>query len=613
MTYLIEPALSHSYDELLDESGAQGHVNETDLQLLTPPAPLHNSPGSMVFSKEIESDTTSDLHEMSSLLRRLEVKSNIISGSCDHNGGILTSKDGDLELTIPKGAIKKGDSVEFCISTHLYRPFVLPSRCLGNLASPFYWIGVTGLYRFQKPIQVEFEHFAVVTACDPSHYQLLTCEDDDISHIMRPVDCELRFDNESRCTFYTDHFCSYCLYHKCKDPMISRIGAFFLKPKNFQILDQFTVEIWFSFIISHCLKRNEELYTSKGMILDYDGSSIFEASCDKSSTSYFALTYVQKHNGWDMIHLRFSEIRTKEVNFYSYYTNTKELKAHENKSLFPPRFVVNVIKEPECKAGLNTDIIITCNTEETESVKFKLYVPASAMSIKICPSIPKDNSLLSLAYHDCDKNKPELKDLVANFSTKISTCWKDIALQLKIPKHKVDAIEINHPNRVENMCHEMLGFWLQTQISPCWCNFAGALSTVGLNDVAEEAKTYLQTSYSDTISTNVTAALNACESSLKDKENTPNLHQLERYLKNIPESDLNFFILNLLPKSSALNVIKSIRRSGGSKVEKMSSIGKVFLKEKDPSWTKVYRALKEVETTECDSLADIIEACCLPV
>ena len=217
MSDRLEPALSHSYDTLLDESGAQGHVNNTDLELVTPP--LHNSLGSMVFSKETESDAASNLHEMSSLLRRLEVESNIVSGSCDHNGGILTSKDGDLELTIPKGAIKKGDSVEICISTHLYRPFVLPSHCLANLASPFYWIGVTGSYHFQKPIQVEFEHFAVVTACDPLHYQLLTCEDDDASHIMRPVNCELRFDNESHCTFYTDHFCSYCLHHKCKDPI----------------------------------------------------------------------------------------------------------------------------------------------------------------------------------------------------------------------------------------------------------------------------------------------------------------------------------------------------------------------------------------------------------
>ena len=86
----------------MDEEGAQGYVNVTDLELLTPPVNVHtpsphNSRGSIVLSKETETDTTSDLYEMSSLLKKLDVKSNIISGSCDHNGGILISKDGDLK------------------------------------------------------------------------------------------------------------------------------------------------------------------------------------------------------------------------------------------------------------------------------------------------------------------------------------------------------------------------------------------------------------------------------------------------------------------------------------------------------------------------------------
>ena len=38
--------------------------------------------------------------------------SHAISGLCDHNGGVLTSKNGDLKLTIPEGAIKDGDSVK---------------------------------------------------------------------------------------------------------------------------------------------------------------------------------------------------------------------------------------------------------------------------------------------------------------------------------------------------------------------------------------------------------------------------------------------------------------------------------------------------------------------
>ena len=205
----------------------------------------------------------------------------------------------------------------------------------------------------------------------------MTCEDDDVSHVMRPVNCELKFDYESHCIFYTDHFCSYCLYHKCEDPIINRISAFFLKPK---ILDQFTVEIWFSFPISHCLKRNEELYTSKGMILDSDG--IFEASCDKDSTSYFALNYDKYVKGWCVGHFRSTEVQTKIINFYNLYTSVEDLLAHEENELFPPRFVINVIKQPGCTADLDVNINVSlCKAQGKKSVDsamFRLVVPVSA-------------------------------------------------------------------------------------------------------------------------------------------------------------------------------------------------------------------------------------------
>ena len=208
--------------------------------------------------------------------------SHAISGSCDHNGGVLTSKDGDLKLTIPEGAIKEGDLVTLSLASDLYGPFVLPSKRQADVVSPYYWIGVTGSYHFQKPVQVSFQHFAVVTACDPSHYQLLCCEDYDDSYTMRPdVGCSLRLtvqDDISWCTFNTDGFCSYCLFPGCEDPIINRIAAIYLKTQDSHC---FTREIWFSFPISQCLERNKELYTKKGMVLDHKYNHIFEAPCDK--------------------------------------------------------------------------------------------------------------------------------------------------------------------------------------------------------------------------------------------------------------------------------------------------------------------------------------------
>ena len=309
--------------------------------------------------------------------------SHAISGSCDHNGGVLTSKDGDLKLTIPEGAIKEGDLVTLSLASDLYGPFVLPSKRQADVVSPYYWIGVTGSYHFQKPVQVSFQHFAVVTACDPSHYQLLCCEDDDDSYTMRPdVGCSLRFtvqDDISWCTFNTDDFCSYCLFPGCEDPVINRIAAIYLKTQDSHC---FTTEIWFSFPISQCLERNKELYTKQGMVLYHKCNHIFEAPCDKSSTYFFTLSYRQDFNGWDVKHCRSKKIKTKEINFYNYYKTMKELKTIEDNSLFPQRFVVNVKKKSGCNTDLNTEIMIALHKNEgetLESIPSTLFVQMSAL------------------------------------------------------------------------------------------------------------------------------------------------------------------------------------------------------------------------------------------
>ena len=279
----------------------------------------------------------------------------------------MCSKYGDLKLTIPKGAIKDGDLIKFYIATNLYGPFVLPLKCQANVVSPYYWIGINGTYLFQKPIQVEFEHYG---ACDTSHYQLLCCEDDDESYTMKPVDYELSFtvrDEISFCTFYTDTFCSYCLFHHFDDPVTNRIGAFILKPKKYELINHFTIEIWFSFVTSYCIKRNQESYTKKGMVLDLN--YVFEASTDKYSSSYIALKYIQSGDGWCVSHSRSMEIQTKLINFYNFYTDVEELLAHEEMTLFPPRFILNVVKVSEYSTNLVTDLDITIILHSTKGIE----------------------------------------------------------------------------------------------------------------------------------------------------------------------------------------------------------------------------------------------------
>ena len=442
--------------------------------------PASNMQRSEFISKQMQEETIANLESKCPL-------SQAVSGSCNHNGGLLISEHGDLTLTIPKGAIKEGDVVTFSVASGLYGPFVLPSKCQTDLASPYYWIGVSGSYHFHKPIQVEFEHFAVVTACDPSHYQLLCCEDDE-SYTMQRVDYELGFTmqgNISLCTFETCKFCSYCLYHGCKYPMINRIAAIYLKNKDFQYSNDFTTEIWFSLPTSKCIKRNTELYSEQGMILDNKSSHYFEASCDKSSTDYFVLSYDEEVSDWYLSHSRSTEIETKSINFYNYYTDTEELRANEFISLFPPRFIINVTKKPNCNTELRTSIMVTLHKAGEKSPKpipFYLFVPKSTETTTI-----QRMPLTSVGEHQCDKNKPELNELV-KYSSKIADHWKEIALNLKICEHKIATIDIDC-NKVKSKCYEMFNTWLQSDSSPCWCHFIQALHTVELHNLAEETAT----------------------------------------------------------------------------------------------------------------------------
>ena len=82
------------------------------------------------------------------------------------------------------------------------------------------------------------------------------------------------------------------------------------------------------------------------------------------------------------------------------------------------------------------------------------------------------------------------------------------------------------------------------------------------------------------------------------------------FLNDIPECRLNYFITCLLPKESAIAVIKDIRSNPRSKEDNIKKVYEEFSKQEDPSWTKIHRALKKAE---CDELADYIEAYFLPV
>ena len=154
---------------------------------------------------------------------------------------------------------------------------------------------------------------------------------------------------------------------------------------------------------------------------------------------------------WCLSHSRSTEIKTKCINFYNYYTDTKELRANELISLFPPRFIVNVTKKPICNTHLSTKIMVILHKAEGKSfepIPFYLFVPKST-KIDVIQRKP----LTSVDEHDCDENKPELKELV-KYSVKVADHWKIIALNLKGCEDKIAVIDIDC-NRVESKYYKM--------------------------------------------------------------------------------------------------------------------------------------------------------------
>ena len=547
---------------------------------------------------------------------------NILSSVCDHNGGVITIKDG-LKISIPRGAISVGDIITFYVVVSLYCSFMLPLA--ERLASPYYWIGVTGSYNFQKPIEVEFEHYG---ACNPSHYRLLVCEDNDKTYTMQPaVNKVLEFTalgDRSLCRFQTYHFCSYCLSHtseddKCKNSSTYRIAALHLKPRN-ESLSDYKVQIWFTFTAGKCLNRAKELYEKEDM--ENPESRFVEACCDKNSTNVFILEYDRIVDGWDIDRNR-ANIPAKQVNFYNDYDDAESLRQSEEMKLFPPRFILYITHTECCNTCLDTNVLIhSYNNKKDkelvteELVKFKITrVRPTVVNVVSRYSSSEPNYIYDPPKHSCAKNKPKLKQLL-NHVQEFGSHWKFIAVFLDIPEGQIEIIKKNNTNDVENNCYDMLTFWLRSSRHPCWCHFIGTLYKVGLCNLAERLDEHFK---------QLCMNQGKVQCGVKNDRGIPT-HKLKQ-LKRIPEmhdddrihDHLLKQVFTVIPKHSWCDVVMHLFEDGGADVledishisdsrEKRNKICEAFLKESNPSWSKVYRALKEadLDSEEAENVEMII-------
>ena len=526
---------------------------------------------------------------------------NILSSVCDHNGGVIIITDG-LKISIPRGAISVGDIVTFYVAVSLYSSFMLPLA--ERLASPYYWIGVTGSYNFQKPIEVEFEHYG---ACNPSHYRLLVCKDNDKTYTMQPaVNKVLEFtalDDRSLCRFQTYHFCSYCLCHtseddKCKNSSTYRIAALYLKPRD-ESLSDYKVQIWFTFNAAKCLNRAKELYEKEDM--ENTESQYVEACCDKNSTNVFILEYNRTVDGWDIDHFP-SNILAKEVNFYNHYDNNAErLRQCEEAKLFPPRFSLHIKNTESCNTHLFTNVSIHSHNNEKdkelltgEPVKF-IITRSRYSSSKPNYDPPK---------HSCAKNKPKLEQLFKHVQ-EFGSHWNYIAVFLDIPEGQIEIIKKNHPNDVEQSSFDMLTFWLRDGICPCWCHFIDALYAAGLRNLAKQVddrfrqlctnEDEAQYSIKNDCKINIHAYKLKQLKRIPDMCDNNRIHdrQFKRVFKLISERSWGDVIMHLFEDGGA-DVLEDISHISDSR-EKRDKICEAFLNESNPSWSKVCRALKEAD------------------
>ena len=74
------------------------------------------------------------------------------------------------------------------------------------------------------------------------------------------------------------------------------------------------------------------------------------------------------------------------------------------------------------------------------------------------------------------------------YRNKIAPHWQDLGIQLLQEKDtdKLDVIQANHPNKVEDCCDEMFQYWLEVDTEANWNKLIDALEHIHQNATAEK-------------------------------------------------------------------------------------------------------------------------------
>ena len=74
---------------------------------------------------------------------------------------------------------------------------------------------------------------------------------------------------------------------------------------------------------------------------------------------------------------------------------------------------------------------------------------------------------------------------MSRYSEAVSSCWKELALELDLPYDTISRIDNDH-NHIKDKCYDMFNTWLQRSPDACWCHIVEALKMRNMLQLAND-------------------------------------------------------------------------------------------------------------------------------
>lgn len=186
-----------------------------------------------------------------------------VSATVGYYGTQIIIEKHNITITIPKGAIEKGYTVEITAAASFFASFGFPREC--HCISSYLWIGAS--YDFKKPLKIEMEHHAAVSQQeDLSQLCVMEAERNRDDYGDKYVMCEVngkpkcQFEIDSpRCTYFTKSKYT-CLASKDRK-MADKVAVYYFLPETYKSDDAFTAIFCFCYSLKFCKQVSKVLFS----------------------------------------------------------------------------------------------------------------------------------------------------------------------------------------------------------------------------------------------------------------------------------------------------------------------------------------------------------------